>query len=150
MISQALRPGFFTSLLWLVAISLAMLAPDSSRAGIALGPKISEDPAEAEQRRITQFYEAQKSNQEKLKAGKSRYDQKLESRAKLLAAMSAEVAARQQTITLPPPTVIYAQNPEPRRWGGTVVGLVVIALAFLGFRYYLSRLDSKKPIARKV
>ena len=150
MIPKTLKPGFLSRLVWIGAISLAVLAPTSSRAGIALGPKTSDDPAEAEQRRITQFYEAQKSNQEKLKAGKIRYDQKLESRAKLLAAMSAEVAARQQTITLQPPTVTYSQKAESRSWGGTVVGVLVIVLAFVGFKYYSNRLDSKKPARRRI
>ncbi len=100
------------NLFWIGTVIFLLVSPTFAVAGISLGPNTNADPAAEEQRRIAQFYEAQKSNQEKLKVGQQRFEQKKVNRAKLLAAMTAELAVRQETVTLQAVAVPYAEKTE--------------------------------------
>ncbi|MEJ0090054.1 MAG: hypothetical protein WDM80_09965 [Limisphaerales bacterium] len=138
------------SLSWIGAVILLLVSPTFAMAGISLGPNTNDNPAEAEQRRIAQFYEAQKSNQEKLKVGQQRFEQKKVNRAKLLAAMTAELAVRQETVTLQAAVVPNVEKTESSKWAGNLLGGGVVGLGFLGFRYYLGRQEKKNVIGRNV
>jgi len=122
------------------------------RAGVGLPPMPdSSDTNAMEQYRVKVFYDAQKSEQDKIRVGQERYERKMASRSNTLAAMAAEVAERQQAIVIP-----SAEQPEANAdqiesgtWKGTLFGALVIGAGVLGFRYYLCRQDSKDLAAQK-
>ncbi len=120
--------------------------------GVNLPPMPDKNDTNAmEQYRIKVFYEAQKSQEEKLKVGRQRYDLMLTNRLKVQAGMAAELADRQREVVLEPkPTTgSNADNPQSNTWMVTIVGAAVIGLGFLGFRYYLSRLDLRDTASQK-
>jgi hypothetical protein len=133
----------------LIATMLALAFPAR---GVGLPPMPDTNDTNAmEQYRIKVFYEAQKSQEEKLKVGQQRYDMMLTNRLKVQAAMAAELAEREKQVVLQPePTAeSNAGNQESNTWVVTTVGAALIGLGFLGFRYYLSRLDLRDAASQK-
>ena len=90
-------------------------------------------------------------SEEKLKVGKQRYELMLSNRVKVQTAMAAELADREKQVVLQPePTAeSNAVNQESNTWVVTAVGAALIGLGFLGFRYYLSRLDLRDTASQK-
>ncbi|HEX4121963.1 MAG TPA: DUF4357 domain-containing protein [Verrucomicrobiae bacterium] len=122
-----------------VAVTLVCVAiPLRSHASVAVGPTYTNTTA-SEQRRLAQFYQAEQSFQEKLRVGRERYKQKQTERAKIIAAMSSEFQARQQTVViqpLEPPRV----NPDlPVGWFHSSMFVGVFAAGLLGFVSFLNR-----------
>jgi hypothetical protein len=119
-------------------------------AAVSEGPNYT-NAVVAEQRRIDQFYQAEQSFQEKLKVGRERYNQKQIDRAKTIAAMSAELQARQQTVGIQPVTMAspYVNTDKEVSWfrPSLVVGL--LALGFIGFGYYLKRQSAQGAVGQK-
>ncbi len=130
-----------------------MLALAFSAKGVSLPPMPADrnDTNAMEQYRIKVFYEAQKSQEEKLRVGKQRYELMLSNRVKVQTAMAAELADREKQVVLQPePTAeSNAGNQESNTWVVTMVGAALIGLGFLGFRYYLSRLDLRDAASQK-
>jgi hypothetical protein len=132
-----------------IAMMLALVIPVR---GVGLPQMPDKNDTNAmEQFRIKVYYEAQKSQEEKLKVGQQRYDMVLSNRLKVQAGMAAELADREKQVVLQPePTAeSNAVNQEPNTWVVTAVGAAVIGLGFLGFRYYLSRLDLRDTASQK-
>jgi hypothetical protein len=135
-------------LIWVGAILLLLAIRNPAIAGVSLGP-LPKDAEEAEQRRIVQFYEAQKSEQRKLEVGRERYYLMLSNRAKILGGMAAELASRQQLVGIPSETAAYAEKKEIDSWNGTAVGVAIILACAIGFRYYLHRQNLKELASQK-
>jgi hypothetical protein len=143
MICTALIPILRYSLIWLIAMGMAI----SVIAGVALPPMPDKNDTNAmAQYWIKVNYDAQKSQQEKLRVGLERYEKSKVKRAIILQAMAAELAGRQAAIVIPSkPSASYVAN-DSNTWIVTVLGAAVIGLSFLGFRYYLNRLDAKDSV----
>ena len=130
-----------------------MLVLAFSAKGVSLPPMPADrnDTNAMEQYRIKAFYEAQKSQEEKLRVGQQRYDMMLSNRVKVQTAMAAELADREKQVVLQPePTAeSNAVNQESNTWVVTMVGAALIGLGFLGFRYYLSRQELRDAASQK-
>jgi hypothetical protein len=92
---------FRQSLTGMAAMVIALAAPICASAAISEGPKYTNAVA-AKENRNAEFFRAEQSYQEKLKVGKERYNQKQASRDKIIASMSAQLQARQQTVAVQP------------------------------------------------
>jgi hypothetical protein len=132
-----------------VTMMFALTIP-AMGAGLPAMPNRNDTNA-MEQFRVKVFYEAQKSQEEKLKVGQQRYDTVLSNRVKVQAAMAAELADRQKEVVLQPESMpgSNAGNQEPNTWVVTTLGAAVIGLGFLGFRYYLSRQELRDAASQK-
>ncbi len=152
MIPHVLRSIARVSLSGLSVIAM-MLALAFPAKGVNLPPMPANrnDTNAMEQYRMKVFYEAQKSGEEKLRVGKQRYELMLSNRVKVQTAMAAELADREKQVVLQPePTAeSNAVNQESNTWVVTAVGAALIGLGFLGFRYYLSRLDLRDTASQK-
>jgi hypothetical protein len=123
----------------IAAMLMSLALPICARGAISEGPKCTNAVA-AEQRRTLQFFEAEQSYQEKLKVGRERYEQKQIIRGKVIAAMAAELQARQQTVV-----IHHALDPDGNadklllgfRFSPAVTVLII---SFAGFACYLKRL----------
>jgi hypothetical protein len=115
----------------LVILGLTLRA----HAAISEGPKYT-NAVVAEQQRILQFYQAEQSFQEKLKVGRERYNLKQVNRGKVIAAMSAELQARQQTVGVQPVVVPDAKTNEPVPGSGPWLAVALLAIGVIGFKYY--------------
>jgi hypothetical protein len=125
----------------MIALAMAMCAS----AAISGGPK-STNAVVAAQNHNIQFYEAEKSNEEKLKVGKQRYDQKQINRAKIIAAMSAELQARQQTVVIEPVAAHDSIAEEMIvSWFRPSLVVAVMAACCVGYAFHLIR---RKPKSR--
>jgi hypothetical protein len=87
--------------MWVAAIVITLAAPLCASAAISGGPKYTNAVA-AKENLNTEFFRAEQSYQEKLKVGKERYAQKQANRDKIIASMTAQLQARQQTVAVPP------------------------------------------------
>ena len=151
MISHVPRSIVRASLTGFSVIAM-MLALVFSVKGVGLPAMPDRNDTNAmEQYRIKVFYEAQKSQEEKLKVGQQRYDLMLTNRLKVQAGMAAELADREKQVVLQPEPTAGSNtvNQESNTWVVTAVGAALIGLGFLGFRYYLSRLDSINAASQK-
>jgi hypothetical protein len=137
-----------SNLFWLSTVVLVLAMSIPALAGVAVG-SITTNAADADQRRIAIFYEAQKSYQEKLRVGQLRYKMMQTNRVNILAGMASELAARQQMVVIPSTSASYAEQSEPQTWTGILLGVAVIGLGVLGFRYYLSRQNMKDAAGHK-
>ena len=138
---KQIHPGT-TALLILLTLSI------SASAAVSQGPKCT-NAVVAEQQRNTEFYRAEQSYQEKLKVGRERYDQKQMNRAKIIAAMSAELQARQQTVVIQPGAAPDANTGQPAWRFRPSLDVVVLAVGLIAFGCYLHRLKpaSSAPLA---
>lgn len=127
-----------------IIMTLVMTIPALAGVSLTAMPDAADTNA-MEQFRIKVFYEAQKSEQAKLRVGQQRYDRMLTNRAIIVQAMAAELADREQQVSIPSELAAetYADHAEPNPWMGTIVGAAVIGLGFIGFRFYLNRQDLK-------
>lgn len=121
-----------------VALLIALTVANRAGAAIASGPAFT-NAAAAEERRLSQFYQAEQSFQEKLRVGRERYKQRQLDRAKTIASMSAELDARRETVVIQPiepPSV----NPNlPVGWLHSSMAVAVLASGILGFVSFLNR-----------
>jgi hypothetical protein len=134
------------SRLCLATIIMTLVMTIPALAGVSLTAMPDAADANAmEQYRIKVFYEAQKSEQAKLRVGQERYDRMLTNRAIIVQAMAAELADREQQVSIPsePASGNSVDNKEPNTLSGTLIGTAIIGLGFLGFRSYLNRQSSK-------
>jgi hypothetical protein len=151
MIRPAPHPTAVSSLICLFVITLLGTAIPAV-AGVGLPPMPDASDTNAmELYRINVFYQAQKSEQERLKVAQERYDRMLTNRANLLQAIAAESADRHKLIVFQADSTPASSvdNKEPNTLMGTVLGVAVIGLCFMGFRYYLSRQDLKDGASQK-
>jgi hypothetical protein len=129
-----------------IAATLTLLAgPICARAAISGGPKYTNAVA-AEESRDTQFFEAEQSYQEKLKVGRERYDQKQIKRAQIIATMSAELQARQQTVVIEPVAAPAGNTEEPVSWFQPSTAVVVLVAGCIGLGFFLNRPKRKPPV----
>ena len=132
-----------------IILTLVMAIP--AVAGGGLPPILDANDTNAmEQYRIKVFYDAQKSEQERLRVGQERYDKMLTNRAELLQAMANELAEREIAVAIPSESAVgnSVDNKEPNTLRGTLIGTAIIGLGFLGFRSYLNRQDLKDAARR--
>jgi hypothetical protein len=151
MIPQVSRSIGWTGLIGLGIITMmqALVIPVK---GVGLPAMPDQNDTNAmEQYRIKVFYEAQKSQEQKLKVGQQRYETMLSNRVKVQAGMAAELAEREKQVVLQPEPTTGSNtvNQESNTWVVTMVGAALIGLGFLGFRYYLSRLDLRDAASQK-
>jgi hypothetical protein len=126
------------SLMGMAAVLVTLAVSIRASAAISEGPKYTNAVA-AEEQRILQFYQAEQSYQEKLKVGRERYDQKQVNRAKIIAAMSAELRARQQTVVIQPVAASDGNTDEPVSGSRPWLAVEVLAIGLIGYGYYLNR-----------
>ena len=126
-------------------ITLAM--PMRAGAAISQGP-ICTNAVAAKQRRNSQFFQAEQSFQEQLKVGRERYNQKQIIRGKVIAAMSEELQARQQTVVIHHAGDPDENTEQPVLRSRPLQAVVVLALGFIGLGYYLKRLKPTSPAPR--
>jgi hypothetical protein len=132
-----MRPRNFTrKLIVLAAILVTMTMALRARAAVSKGPLYT-NAVVAEEQRILLFFQAEQSFQEQLKVGRERYAQKQATRAKVIAAMSAQLQARQKTVVLPPLAASFdtpeALDPIFRPW----LGVIFLASCMIGAGFYL-------------
>jgi hypothetical protein len=135
-----------------VVLIMAMVLSTPGMAGVGLPPMPDRADTNAmAQYRVQVFYEAQKSEQERLRVAQERYDQKLTNRAQLLQAMAAQFAVRKQVVDIPPQPAneAFVKSNQPDNWLATSIGAGVIGLCFFGFRFYLNRQNSKATAGLK-
>jgi hypothetical protein len=122
-----------TVVLLLLAVSIRAIAADT------LSP--TTNAAAAEQQRILRSYDAKLSQQRKLEVGKERYARSQADRAKVIEAMSAELAARQKVVVFPPAAAPYVNKgyADTSSWSWLLLGVAALGAGFLGLRYYRSR-----------
>jgi hypothetical protein len=152
MIRPALHPVLSYGLVCLAAVVMTVFVAIPAMAGVSLPPMPStRDTNTMEQYRVKVFYEAQKSEQERLRVGQERYDKMLTNRAILIQAMVAELAERQKQVIIPSESAVgnSVDNKEPNTLMGTILGTAIIGLGFLGFRYYLNRQNLKDTVSQK-
>jgi len=136
-------------LMGIAALPVTLALSIHAHAAVPEGPK-STNAAVAEELRLLQFHEADQSFQEKLKAGRERYDQKQVDRAKVIRAMSAELEARQRAVGIRP-----AGDPDDYA-GQTIsrsrpsLAAAVLALGLIGFGYFWKQLNlmTREPLLR--
>jgi hypothetical protein len=109
-----------------------------ARAAISEGPNYT-NAAVAEQHRIAQFNQAEQSYQDKLKVGLARYNQKQIVRAKVIAAMSSELQARQQTIVIQPAATPYGTSDEPVGRSPPSLTVAALVVSIIGIGLYVNR-----------
>lgn len=138
MIHTILRSNVRFSRIFVTAILLLLAVPMRTIAGVAVG-SIPTNAAEAEQRRIILFNDAELSLQRKLEVGQERYKQRQVDRAKAIEAMSAELTARQKVVVFQPAAVPYVNKEDTDMSSWLLLGVVALGAGFLGLRYYRSR-----------
>jgi hypothetical protein len=146
MIHPATRQIIGCSQNGIVMLIMAMVLTTPGKAGVGLPPMPDRADTNAmAQYRVQVYYEAQKSEQERLRVAQERYDQKLTNRDQLLQAMAAQFADRKQVVDIPPRPANedFVKNNQPDNWLATSIGAGVIGLCFFGFRFYLNRQNSK-------
>ena len=136
----------------IVVLIMAMVMTTPGMAGVGLPPM--PNPADTNamaQYRVQVFYEAQKSEQERLRVGQERYDRMLTNRANILQGMAAQFAAREQVVDIPskPANDDPGKNEPLDHWLGTGIGAVAVGLCCFGFRFYLNRQGSKNAAGLK-
>jgi hypothetical protein len=126
------------NLVWLAALVITLTRAIPTHGAISSGPNLTNTTA-AEQQRILLFHEAEQSYQEKLRVGRERYNQKQTNRAKVIAAMSSELQARQRTVMIQPmrPLDDAIEIPIVLRYSPFVAAL---AVGLVGFGARLNRL----------
>src|SRR5450432_927758 len=116
MIRPALHPVLSYGLVCLAAVVMTVFVAIPAMAGVSLPPMPStRDTNTMEQYRVKVTYEAQKSEQERLRVGQERYDKMMTNRAIVIQAMAAELADREQQVSIPsePAAETYADHKEP-------------------------------------
>jgi len=95
----------------------------------------------AEQQRLFLFDQAERSYQKQLQVGRERYEQKQTNRAKVIAAMSSELQARQQVVVIhPAPAPETSGNADqPLVPVGPSLAVAALAITLIGFGYYRNR-----------
>jgi hypothetical protein len=138
MIHTTLRSNVGFSRIFVTAILLLLAVPLRTIAGVAVG-SIPTNAAEAEQRRLILFNDAELSLQRKLEVGKERYKQRQVDRAKAIEAMSAELTARQKVVVFQPAAASYVNKEDADTSSWLLLGVAALGVGFLSLRYYRSR-----------
>jgi hypothetical protein len=129
---------FGNSLMGMAGVLIALSISIPAGAAISNGPNLTNSTA-AEEQRILQFHQAEQSYQEKLKVGRERYNQKQVNRAKIIAAMSSELQARQQAVVIQPLAAPDGNADEPVSSFQYSFGLAVLAIGLISFGLYRHR-----------
>jgi hypothetical protein len=108
-------------------------------AAISEGPK-PENPVAAQQREKLLFDQAILSNQEKLRVGQERYEQRQAERARVVQAMTAQLQSRQQVVALQPASAAPILALEPGQWLRPLLTFFLVMVVLVSARFlYLSR-----------
>jgi hypothetical protein len=139
---------FMPSLMGIAAILVTLAMSIGASAAVSSGPHYTNSVA-AEEQRILQFFQAEQSFQEQLNVGRKRYEQKQVIRSNIIAAMSAELQARQQTVMLG--SVAGSDGNSETLASGVRPWLAVTSLAmcFGGLGCYLNRQRAQDASVRK-
>jgi hypothetical protein len=135
---------FRHGLIGTAAVLIAAATPISASAAVSQGPAITNAVA-AELHRDALFYAAEQSFQDKLRVGRERYNQKQIYRGKVIAAMAAELQARQLTVAVHQAADSENMTDQPVSGMGPSLLLGALAVGVLGFACYMNRL---KPTLR--
>ena len=123
--------------LWCVGLVVALAALPAD-AAIQEGPTLTNTTA-AEQRRIADFYHAQRSLEEQRQAGQKRYNEKQDLKAKVIASLNAQLKAREKTVSVEAPLAWKSSDSAPlppsREW----MGVAALAGLFAGIVYVWNR-----------
>ena len=152
MIHPAARQIIGCGQVGILMLVMAMVMTTPGMAGVALSPLPDRSDTNAmEAYRVQVYYEAQKSQQEKIRVGQERYDRMLTNRAHLLQAMAEQFAVRKQLVDIPsqPANKDFVENNQPDTWLASSIGAAVVGFCFFGFRFYLNRQDSKDAAGLK-
>ncbi|MGA2175643.1 MAG: DUF4357 domain-containing protein [Verrucomicrobiota bacterium] len=139
---------FRHSLMGIAAILVTLAMAIRAGAAISNGPN-NTNAVVAEQQRLLQFFRAEQSYQEQLRVGRERYNQKQIDRAKVIAAMSSELQARQQTVVLQPEAAPDGNTDEPAGRFRPSLAVAVLAVGFIGFGYYWNRLRAQETFGQE-
>jgi hypothetical protein len=132
------RRHFFNRL-GTAALLLTLLLSLRGFAAISEGPK-PQNAVEDQQRRKLLFDQAILSDQEKLRVGQARYEQRQANRAAMLQAITAQSQARQAVIGLQAASTERLPVLQPRQWVKPGLTLLLLLVVFLCVRYlYQSR-----------
>jgi hypothetical protein len=129
---------FRHSLTGIAAMLITLTLAVSGSAAIAQGPTYT-NAVLAAQHRNTVFSQAEQSFQEQLKVGRERYNQKQVYRAKVIAAMTGELQARQQTVVIHPGSEPDTNTGVPDPRSGLALTVVLLVFGSIGLWYYLKR-----------
>jgi hypothetical protein len=135
---------FRHSLIRTAAVLIAVTTPICASAAVSQGPVITNAVA-AELHRDALFYAAEQSFQDKLRVGQERYNQKQIYRGKVIAAMAAELQARQLTVAIHQEADPENITDQPISDNGPWLVLGALTVGILGFAAYMTRL---KPTLR--
>lgn len=113
---------------------LALVFSLRVEAAISEGPK-PQNAVEEQQRRKLLFDQAILSNQEKLRVGQERGEQRQAYRAKMLEVMTAQLQARQQTVNIQPTTATPSLVIEPGQWLKPILTALLLLVVFICARY---------------
>jgi hypothetical protein len=138
---------FRHSLTGVAALLMTLAMPMRASAAVSQGP-ICTNAIVAKERRNARFFEAEQSFQEQLKVGRERYNEKQINRAKVIAAMSEELQARQQTVVIHRAGDPDDNTDQPVLPSRSFQAVVALALGFIGLVYYLKRLKLTLPAPR--
>jgi hypothetical protein len=152
MMRPAARQIIGCGLSGIVMLIMAMVMTTPGMAGVGLPPM--PDPADTNamaQYRVQVFYEAKKSEQDRIRVGQQRYDKMLARRGDDLKSMAAELGTRQQEVNIPstPADKDFGNNNQPSTWLGTAIGAAVIGFGCFGFRIHLNRQNLKGVAGKK-
>jgi hypothetical protein len=139
---------FRHSLMGIAAILVTLTVSIRAGAAISKGPDYT-NAIDVEQQRILQFYRAEQSFEEKLRVGRERYNQKQINRAKIIAAMSSELQARQQIVVIQPVAAPDGNTDEPAGWFRPSLAVAALAVSFIGIGHYRKRLRAQNALGRK-
>jgi hypothetical protein len=128
---------FRRGLMGIAAMLITLAVSICAHAAVSEGPVLTNGVA-AQQHLSTMYHDAEQSFQEQLKVGRKRYNQMQADRANIIAAMSAQLQARQQTVVIhqaaPAATLVDLVS---RSRASLAIG--ILAATLIGFAYYLKR-----------
>jgi hypothetical protein len=132
----------------MVAVLLTLAMSNRAGAAVSEGAHYTNAVAANEQR-IALFFEAEQCFQEKLKVGRERYDQKQIVRSNIIATMSAELQAREQTVVIGPASASDSKIDELAAGSQPWLAVASLAIGCGGFACYLNRQRAQVVFVRK-
>jgi len=132
----------------IIAMLVALAASNRASAAVSEGAHYTNAVAANEQR-ISLFFEAEQCFQEKLKVGRERYEQKQVVRSNVIAAMSAELQAREQTVVMGPPSASDGKIDELASGSQPWLAVASLAIGCGGLACYLNRQRAQVTFVRR-
>ena len=117
---------------WRAAVAgliVGLLLTRSASAAISDGPVLTNAYALRQHQKLL-FDQAVASNQDRLRVGQERYDRKQMDRAKMLQAMTAQLQARRQTVSLQPTMPAGGLAVMLAGWQKPVFATLLVAIIF--------------------